>query len=75
MPCLTLRHATNIFSIECAYNTDVDVDPKGHINALSCSGPKMMFNAELAVNDANLPARCTLDHYCNVSSLLHSPSL
>lgn len=27
-----------------AFNTDVAVDPKGHINALSCSGPKMMFN-------------------------------
>ena len=44
-----------------AFNTDVAVDPKGHINALSCSGPKMMFNAELAVNDANLAARALVD--------------
>ena len=44
-----------------AFKTDFAVDPKGHINALSCSGPKMMFNAELAVNDANLPARALVD--------------
>ena len=44
-----------------AFNTDFAVDPKGQINALSCSGPKMMFNAALAVNDANLPARELVD--------------
>ena len=27
------------------------------------------------VTEKGVPARCTLDHYCNVSSLLHSPSL
>ena len=42
-------------------NAGLAVDPMGHINGLSRSGPKMMFNVELAVNGDHMPARALVD--------------
>ena len=40
-----------------AVNTGFALDPRGHVNALSRKGPKLMFNAELAVSGDHMAAR------------------
>ena len=53
-----------------AVNTDFALDPMGYVNALSSKGPKMMFNAELAVKGSHTPARAVVDTgatHCYVS--------
>ena len=53
-----------------AVNTDFARDPMGYVNALSSNGPKMMFNAELAVKGDTIPAKALVDTgatHCYVS--------
>ena len=53
-----------------AANAGFTADPMGHVCALSSKGPKMMFNAELAVSGGHLPARALVDTgatHCYVS--------
>ena len=44
-----------------AVNTGFALDSMGYVNALSSKGPKMMFNAELAVKGDTIPARALVD--------------
>ena len=44
-----------------AVNTGFALDPMGYVNALSSKGPKMMFNAELAVKGDTILARALVD--------------
>ena len=53
-----------------AVNTGFALDPMDYVNALSSKGPKMMFNAELAVTGDTIPARALVDTgatHCYVS--------
>ena len=53
-----------------AVNTDFVRDPMGYVNALSSNGPKMMFEAELAVKGDTIPAIALMDTgatHCYVS--------
>ena len=54
MPC-------NAMPDPAAVNTDFARDPMGYVNALSSGGPKMMFDAELAVKGDTIPAKTLVD--------------